>query len=156
MKVFEEKYGSKLKEILKQLPRQDIIVLEAVTNLFDDVGEEKQVNLSLLFDEVDRECKSRSVKKLDLKEILNCIDELEYYSIITLERSKKEIKNSKFCLKVELSELIKELYYIANPQAKRSKETESPKKPQLKEEEDTSEIKLVDIIKTEAKSKIDV
>jgi hypothetical protein len=84
------------------------------------------VGLSLLFDEVERECKSRAVKKLDLKEILNCIDELEYYSLIHVEKSKKEIKNSKFSLKCELTELIKELYYLAHPEA--LKKEESPKK----------------------------
>jgi hypothetical protein len=52
---------------------------------------------------------------LDIKEIINCIDELEYYSLIEVEKSKKEIKNSKFSLKVELSELIKELSNLLNP-----------------------------------------
>lgn len=37
------------------------------------------------------------------------MDELEYYSLIQVEKNKKEIKNSKFCLNVELSELAKEL-----------------------------------------------
>ena len=68
-----------------------------------------------MFDEVDKECKSRCLKKFDLKQVLNCIEELEYYSIIEVEKSKKEIKNSKFSLKVELQELIKELDLLTNP-----------------------------------------
>ena len=55
------------------------------------------------------------MKKFDLKQVLNCIEELEYYSIIEVEKSKKEIKNSKFSLKVELQELIKELDLLTNP-----------------------------------------
>lgn len=43
MKVFEQKYGSKVKEILQALPRQNMVVLESIVNLFDDVGEEKQL-----------------------------------------------------------------------------------------------------------------
>lgn len=43
MKVFEEKYGSKVKEILKALPRQNLVVLESVVNLFEYLGEEKQL-----------------------------------------------------------------------------------------------------------------
>ena len=115
--VIEEKYGSKLHEILRALPRQDIIVLEAMGNLFDDLGEEKQLSYAHIFDEVDRECKSRGLKKLDIKEILNSMEELEYYSIIHIDKNKKEVKNSKFSLKVELSELIKELDKLSNPTA---------------------------------------
>ena len=41
VKIFEEKYGSKVKEILQALPRQNLIVLEALVSLFDEHGEEK-------------------------------------------------------------------------------------------------------------------
>ena len=41
MTVFDEKYGSKVKEILQCLPRQNLVVLESVVNLFDIYGEEK-------------------------------------------------------------------------------------------------------------------
>lgn len=58
------------------------------------------------------------MKRLDSKEILNCMNELEYYSIIDVEKNKKEIKNSKFCLKVELDELMKELDKLTNPPPK--------------------------------------
>lgn len=37
------------------------------------------------------------------------MDELEFYSLIKIEKTKKEIKNSKFSLNVDLSELIREL-----------------------------------------------
>ena len=33
-----------------------------------------------------------------------------------MEKSKKEVKNSKFSLKVELAELIKELDLLSNPE----------------------------------------
>jgi Cdc6-like AAA superfamily ATPase len=36
MQVFRAKYGSKLPETLRALPRQNLIVLEAVTNIYED------------------------------------------------------------------------------------------------------------------------
>ena len=57
-------------------------MLEAMHSLFEDVGEEKVLHFTSIFDEVDRECKSKGLKKLDKNEILNSMDELEYYSII--------------------------------------------------------------------------
>lgn len=114
--MIEEKYGSKLPEILKTMTRQNITVLEAIANTFDDVGEEKIIGYSAIFDEVDRECKNKGLKKLDNKEIMNSLDELEYYSIIQIDKNKKELKNSKFSLKVDLGELVKELDRIAHPE----------------------------------------
>lgn len=58
---------------------------------------------------MEKECKSRSLNKLDVKELINSMDELEFYSLIKIEKTKKEIKNSKFSLNVDLSELIREL-----------------------------------------------
>ena len=90
-----------------------MVVLECVVNLFEDYGEEKQLQLVQLFDEVDKECKSKSLAKIDIKHILNSIDELEFYNLIDLNKSKKEIKNSKFSLKVDLQELQKDLITLS-------------------------------------------
>lgn len=37
------------------------------------------------------------------------MDELEYYNLIKIERSKRDAKDSKFSLKVDLQELFQEL-----------------------------------------------
>ena len=71
--------------------------------------QEKTFMFTQLYDEVDRECKSKSIKKMDMKEFLNCMEELQYYSIIEVDRNKKEVKNSKFNLNVDLDELTREL-----------------------------------------------
>lgn len=64
---------------------------------------------------------------------MHCLDELEYYNLIKIERSKKDPKCKKFSLNVELSELIKELERINNPVVDRiEKESEGEEK---KEEE---------------------
>lgn len=112
--VIEEKYGSKLPEILKMMTRQNLITLESMTTLFDDLGEEKTLSFACMFDEVDRECKNKGMKKLDNKEIMNSLEELEYYSIIKIEKNKKELKSSRFSLQVDLTELIKELEKVNN------------------------------------------
>lgn len=41
IQVFEDKKGLKVSDMLKTLPSQDLFVLDAICNLFDDQGEEK-------------------------------------------------------------------------------------------------------------------
>lgn len=45
LKVFKDKYGSKLPEILRCLPRQNLIVLEAIVNLYGESvsGEDRKL-----------------------------------------------------------------------------------------------------------------
>lgn len=57
LEVFEDKYGSKIYETLIALPRQDITVLEAISRLFDNHGEEKKLSFTSLYSEVEQECK---------------------------------------------------------------------------------------------------
>lgn len=61
------------------------------------------------------------MKKLEMKEFLNVMEELQYYSIIEIDKNKKEVKNSKFSLNVDLNELEKELDKILHPQPLPSK-----------------------------------
>lgn len=48
--VFKAKYGSKLPETLKCLPRQNLIILEAIVNLYSgwEKGEDRKINFSEL------------------------------------------------------------------------------------------------------------
>ena len=39
--VFDDKKGIKIKDTLKNLPRQDIQILDAICDLFYEAGEEK-------------------------------------------------------------------------------------------------------------------
>ena len=41
--VYEEKHGSKIAKTLKSQSRQNIMLLRALSELFEDVGEEKLV-----------------------------------------------------------------------------------------------------------------
>ena len=47
-KVFKDKYGSKLPETLKCLPRQNLIVLEAIVHIYEGWpnGEDRKINFS--------------------------------------------------------------------------------------------------------------
>lgn len=69
--VFEEKYGSKVFEILKALPRQNIIVLQALVTLFDSYGEGRTVNFRSLFEETEKECRAKGVPKMIWSEFDN-------------------------------------------------------------------------------------
>lgn len=57
--VFKAKYGSKLPETLKCLPRQNLIILEAIVNLYSgwEKGEDRKINFSELQTEVEYLCK---------------------------------------------------------------------------------------------------
>ena len=68
--------------MLSSLPRQDIIVLHAAVLLFGDNGEEKSVQVKSLFEETELECEVREAGKMEMKQFLNCLDELEFYNLI--------------------------------------------------------------------------
>jgi Cdc6-like AAA superfamily ATPase len=61
LKVFNDKYASKLPEILRRLPRQNLLVLEAIVNLYQDFSEDKRIGYKELLDEVEYLCKSRGM-----------------------------------------------------------------------------------------------
>ena len=52
IEVFDSKKGLKVKDTLKSLPRQDIIVLDSICNLFDLTGEEKVLAIDQVFHQV--------------------------------------------------------------------------------------------------------
>jgi Cdc6-like AAA superfamily ATPase len=52
IEVFDSKKGLKVKDTLKSLPRQDIIVLDSICNLFDLTGEEKILAIDQVFHQV--------------------------------------------------------------------------------------------------------
>lgn len=51
-----------------------------------------------------------------MPQLIHCMDELEYYNLIKIEKSKRDAKENKFCLKVELDELCKELDRLKAPE----------------------------------------
>ena len=63
--IFDNKKGLRIKDTLKTLPRQDIIVLDSICNLFDDCGEEKILGMDILFTEVHRNCKRNAMETID-------------------------------------------------------------------------------------------
>lgn len=118
VKVFKMKYGSKLPETLKCLPRQNLIILEAIVNLYLDSpsGEDRKITYSELQAEVEALCRERclfDVIRLG-SGIANFMDDLSFYNIIEIEKPKghdvrRDVKQSKFWLKVEFRELSEEL-----------------------------------------------
>ncbi len=83
-------------------------------------------------DEVEFMCKNRLVQLIRQNELLQIVEEIDFYSIIQIERNKKEVKLSKIILKVELEDLVKELQIIIDKQAGI---------PQKKEDDDESTTK---------------
>lgn len=115
LRIYEQKHGSKIAEILASLPRQDAIVLNAAVLLFGDSGEEKSAQLKMLFEETEMECEVREVEKMDFKQFMNCVDELEYYNLLKIDRNKREPKLSNVTLNVDLEELKRELAILQTP-----------------------------------------
>lgn len=111
--IFDSKKGLRIKDTLLTLPRQDILVLDSICNLFDDCGEEKCLGMDLLFHELHSNCKKNGVEVIDQKQMAYCMEELEYYGFIDIvkgtKKQAKDIKTRKFKLKVDLHELCTEL-----------------------------------------------
>ena len=49
--VFEQKKPIRIRETISQFPKRDLVVLDAVCNLFDEFGEEKLLS----FDQINAE-----------------------------------------------------------------------------------------------------
>jgi Cdc6-like AAA superfamily ATPase len=111
--IFDNKKGLRIKDTLKTLPRQNIVVLDSICNLFDDCGEEKSLGFELLFREVHANCKKNSIEMIDQKQMVQCMEELEHYGFIEIlkatKKAAKDVKSRKFKLKVDLHELCTEL-----------------------------------------------
>ena len=76
--------------MLKTLPSTDLYVLDALGNLYDHYGEEKAISFDKITMEIHKYCKKYGITKIDQQQLINCLDELEYYSFI--EVLKKSIK----------------------------------------------------------------
>lgn len=59
------------------MPNQKLIILHAAVVLFESEGEEKSALLKSLFEETEMECSLREAQKIDMRNFLNCVDELE-------------------------------------------------------------------------------
>ena len=58
--IFDSKKGLRVRDTLATLPRQDIVVLDSICNLFDKKGEERVLSMDELFHVVHRNCKKMS------------------------------------------------------------------------------------------------
>ena len=90
MKIDEIKYGSKIATTIKSLTRQHIMILSALSDLFVQVGEDRMVTFKQAFDAVEQECKTRHQAKMQMPEFSNCVDELEFYNYIRIERNRRD------------------------------------------------------------------
>ena len=52
------------------------------------------MSLSSLYEETEMECSVREAQKIDMRNFSTCIDELEQYNILKVERNKKDNKVS--------------------------------------------------------------
>lgn len=58
----------------------------------------------------------REAEKMKMQQFLNCIDELEFYNLIKLDRNKKDPKLSLVSLNVSLDDLTRELAALQSPE----------------------------------------
>jgi Cdc6-like AAA superfamily ATPase len=71
-----EKYGSKIKDIVAALPRQDMMVVEAIISLVENFHEEGRINFQNLFDQTQKECKKMCYQSISSKEYIQALEEL--------------------------------------------------------------------------------
>lgn len=101
-----------------------MIILEAIVGIYTNCfngAEDRRVSYVELLSEVEKLCKDRSL--FDVMRmgpgISHFMDDLAFYNIIEVEKpraeAKKDVKQSRFWLKVELTELERELRLIINP-----------------------------------------
>ncbi len=109
LKIYEQKQNSKIGEIIRSFPRQNVIVLNAVVLLFDDVGAEKSVKFLTLFEETEMECDVREAQKIPLRDFTEILNQIENYNLIKIERNKKDPKMNMVHLNCDLVDLKKEL-----------------------------------------------
>lgn len=112
IKIFDQKQGIKVSDMLEKLPQQNRFVLDAMVNLYDNFGEEK----ALTYEQIQREtieyCKTNGLDKIDQQQLLHSLNELEYYNFIEDPKKsvklqvQKDVKKRTFVLKVDLDELI--------------------------------------------------
>lgn len=115
--IFEDKKPVKIRKTIENIPPRTLIVLDALCNLFDEHGEEAHLS----YDAINTETRANArrlglLDKIDQKEVLQHMDHLEYYGLISFKQAKKRAKagTSKeklrtIALEVELKELSKEL-----------------------------------------------
>ena len=82
--VFEDKKGVKLADTLKSLPSQNLFVLDCICNLFDAEGEEKLLSIDQLMTEIRSYFHKFSLQRIDQKQLISVMDELQFYSLIEL------------------------------------------------------------------------
>lgn len=56
--IFDQKKGSKVEDMLKALPQQNLYVLDSLVNLFDFYGEEKSLTFDKILEETLGYCKN--------------------------------------------------------------------------------------------------
>jgi len=59
LQIQSKKQTSRIGEILKNMPNQELIILHAAVLLFEEEGEEKSVTFMSLFEETEIECSLR-------------------------------------------------------------------------------------------------
>lgn len=77
--------------------------------VFDSEGEDKSVTLMNLYEETEMECNIRQAPKIEMRDFITCLEELEGYNFIKMERNKRDHKFSTIQLGLELELLKKEL-----------------------------------------------
>lgn len=81
-------------------------MLEAACTLFFAQGEEKHVPYKVLFQQVKQEVSRHQFgEKITIQMFIDILDELEYYSLLRLERNKKDKQSSMVGLGCDLAEL---------------------------------------------------
>jgi hypothetical protein len=113
-KLIDRKFGKKTSETLSNLPNQCIFVLEALCNIFFEIGQEKDTSFDRVLKEVQQILKQFEQERINSNELLECLDQLKLYSLIEINKKIKgnksiSPKNPAILLKTDLTDLCEEL-----------------------------------------------
>ena len=87
-------------------------VLEALVNIYEYVGEDRQITMNELFDELSRLLQQRGEQRIKFSEMATQVNEIEFYGFVRVVKSSQRRigadihnKNTLLSLNVELDEL---------------------------------------------------
>ena len=106
LQVFEQTNQAKSSVMLKSLERQNLMLLKAVSEVFEDFGEEKVVKQAEVWKAIQRVCNYNEMPKMPLKDFKDNMVVLKDYKFIDIENVPKNQMQSLISLQVDLKELV--------------------------------------------------
>jgi CDC6, C terminal winged helix domain len=63
-----------------------VVILDGICNVFDEIGQEKESTAEEIFVEVQNICHSQGLDRMNQKEFMQSLEQLQFYSLIQIEK----------------------------------------------------------------------